>query len=328
MRRIGAALAILVLTLVGCPNEPAPVDPLYFFGDDATSEGVSYAGYWNGGSRTNFTQSDTVSTDAILSGSTVYVCGSRNNEGTGNFNQACYWTNGGFTVLVDTPTEDSFANAVRFTGASLYFAGSLVSGIAGAGYWKDGAANPLTDGAWATDVVEYLGTTYVFGCYWTTKYVGGYWKIPSSGEPTRIDVAPSDGNYVGKGDLYGDTYYLPGKGGYYVVNLGDDTSSFVALPGANIVHRVSVNSAGVVRSVGTDSSSGSDKASLWIGTLQNWAEPGASEAFDVVEYHGKTYVCGTYSDAFSSFACYWEDGVRHPLSDMAGSSAHTALLIE
>lgn len=328
MRLITTAIAIFILALAGCPNEPAPVGPLFFFGDEETAEGVSYSGFWNGGIRTDFAESDTVSTDAFLSGTTVYVCGSRNNEGTGNFEQACYWTNGSFTALVATPTTDSYAKSVRLSGTSLYFAGSLVYGIAGAGYWKDGTVYPLSDGAWATDVVEYLGTTYVFGCYWTTQYVGGYWKIPSSGEPARIDVAASNGNYVGKGELHGDTYYLPGKGGYYTIDLDDDTTAFVPLAGANIVHRVRVNSVGVVRSVGTDSATGPDKAALWIGTLQNWVAADASEAFDVVEYDGKTYVCGTYTEAFSSYACYWEDGVLHPLSVMPGSFAHTVLLID
>jgi hypothetical protein len=330
MRMIHAALAIFVLALAGCPNEPAPgQSPLYFFGDETASDGFDHAGYWNSGSRTNFAQSDANSSDAFSSGSTVYVCGYRKNVGPGNYNQACYWTNGGITALVDTPADDSSALAVRFSGTSLYIAGSLAYGVTGAGYWKDGAVSPLTDGAWATDVVEYGGNTYVFGCYWTTTYVGGYWKIPSSGPTTRHDVAASYGNHVGKGDLHGDTYYLPGKGGYYVIDLGDDSSSFVALPGANVVERIHVNSEGVVRSVGTDSSSGPDKASLWIGTLQDWAETEASEALDVVEYHGKTYVCGLYKNAdLEELACYWEDGVRHLLSDKDGSRAHTALLIE
>ncbi len=330
MRKNPTALAVLALALAGCPNEPAPeLSPLYFFGDEEAPDGFSHSGYWNSGSRTSFVQPDTNSSDAFLSDSTVYVCGYRKNVGPGSNDQACYWTNGVFTALVDTPTDDSSALAVRISGTSLYIAGSLAYGITGAGYWKDGAANPLTDGSWATDVVEYGGATYVFGYYWTGSSVGGYWKIPSSGPTTRHDVAASYGNYVGKGDLHGDTYYLPGKGGYYVIDLGDDSSSFVALPGANVVERIRVNSVGVVRSVGTENSSVTDKASLWIGTLQVWAETEASEALDVVEYQGKTYVCGLYKTAgLEELACYWEDGVRHLLSDKDGSRAHTALLIQ
>jgi uncharacterized protein YuzB (UPF0349 family) len=239
------------------------------------------------------------------------------------------WTGSSFTPLVAAPTADSFARAGRLSGTSLYVAGSLAPGVTGAGYWKDGNAAPLTDGAWTTDVLEYGGNTYAFGCYWTTKYVGGFWKIPSAGPTTRHEVAASDGNYVGKGDLHGSTYYLPGKGGYYTVDLTDDSSSFVPLAGANIVHTVHVNSVGVVRCVGTDMASGADKAALWVDGIQTWVETESSEALDVVEYDGKTYLCGTYKDAgLNELACYWEDGVRHLLSDKNGSVAHTALLLE
>ena len=335
MRKGYAALAIFVLVLAGCPNEPAPVDPLYFFGTEVASDGFSHAGYWNSGARTNVPDARTESSDAVLSGSTVYVSGVQKTADEFEYARACRWTDISIYPLGGVPTNDatvSNAAAIRYINGTVYVAGSQFYPMV-ACYWANSARIDL-DGALTCDVFEYGGNVYAFGYYNDTlNWIPCFWTNGAS----RWGLLTGDGRYLDKGTLDGTWYYLPCKerngtpprGGYYLIDLTDfDNTTFVPLTGANVVHTVKVIG-GSIYVVGTNSTSGTDVACLWVNGVQQFAESTASEAFDVLQYNGKTYICGIYKDAgLDEFACYWEDGVRYPLSSNAGSSAHTMLLIE
>ena len=339
----GGMLFMILLTFMlaagcdsGSDDQEQSGPRILFVGNDVVYDAgqddyFGYAGYWENGERTNYSEVDTEAYHALYENSSICVAGVKYYNG--DQERACYWLDGELTFLEDEPVNGddstlSYAGIARGFDGSIYVAGAVGYGPSTGCYWKDGARSDL-DGSVVHDVIYNNGDAYAFGYYnGDTNWRSCYWKNGARVDLYRSAGTFADGRYMGACTISGTELYIPCPNGYFVFDMSDDSYTFVEVTDASFLKKVK-NISGDIYAVGSNDSSGSDRACLWINGTQEFVETTGSEACDVALFQESVYLCGIYKNTDGDgMACYWKDGARTALTENLETSAGSILVIE
>lgn len=161
-----------------------------------------------------------------LSGSDVYICGSRGNYPGGSL--AVYYKNGSAVVLTDG-SNPAGIEAICVSGSDVYAAGfEYIGDMCSAAYWKNGVPVRLTDGtkwAFCTDISVSGSDVYAITVEYSdnsSHTVGRLWKngicvfsTPEDGRNFFIGMSVCDGDvYIaGNRTTVDGTFFLIWKNG-------------------------------------------------------------------------------------------------------------------
>ncbi len=306
--------------------------------DAVEDDDIGYAGYWENGSRTNYSEENVEASCALYTGGSIYAAGIKYYNGSDE--RACYWVDGVLTLLESIPDPEndatlSFTATARDFDGSAYVAGGMGYGTSTgvACYWVDGVRTKLesagNDGLFLSDVIVYDGDVYAFGCFYDEGDKSGYWKNGVRGDLLTEADTWGSGFALRPCTVDGSMLYMPCENGYFVFDMSNDTYSFTEVADAHYLSRVK-NISGHIYAVGTNSTAGNgDMACLWIDGVEEFEETTKSEAYDVALVDDVVYVCGVYkNDDDDETACYWKDGVRVSLTDTLYTEATSILVIE
>jgi hypothetical protein len=320
----GPLLALALLTLTGCSDDPDPVkrSDIYWVGTAPVEGKANRAAiYWKNGEPVYLTDGTQEASASVItfSGSSIYVLGESPLADT---EVPSYWKDG----VLHQVTTSGFANAhaIGVDGDDVYVAGRQYDPAEEAWtnmYWKNGQSTSLPDPtAYISDIVVVDGVVYTTGYQEGTNFIAMYWK-DGVAFPLTDGTTDAEGQALAvtkNGDVFVAGYEV--ESGIYKPKYWKNGEE-VAINEDGFLNDITVSEKGDVYLTGEIYEAGNIvKAAYWkngkIVMLQNDAEKSRaySIAFDGVDVYTLGYTM-TVGNATEKLIIWKNNTILHEYSN-------------